>query len=129
MFYQEGEISMRNYRMKYFYGEKLVPVVFLRGSVASKFKYALGHSMMGMILWQLSYKAQNHVKVGRFFPSTKMCSCCGNVREEVPLNERTYVCPACGAVVDRDLNAAVNLMKSGVVNPGVPVDASASRCS
>ena len=83
---------------------------------------SLGHSMMGMILWQLSYKAQKHVKAVRFFPSTKMCSCCGHVRGEVPLSERTYVCPACGAVIDRDMNAAVNLMKSGVVSPGVPVE-------
>ena len=83
---------------------------------------SLGHSMMGMILWQLSYKAQRHVKVDRYFPSTKMCSCCGHVRDEVPLSERNYVCPACGAVIDRDLNAAVNLMKSGAVSPSVPVD-------
>ena len=83
---------------------------------------SLQSSMMGMILWQLSYKAQKHVKVDRFFPSTKMCSSCGHVREEVPLSERTYVCPACGAVIDRDMNAAVNLMKSGVVNPSVPVE-------
>ena len=90
---------------------------------------SLSSSMMGMILWQLSYKAQVHKKVDRFFPSTKMCSCCGHVRESVPLEERTYVCPACGAVIDRDMNAAANLAKSGAVNPGVPVDASSTRCS
>ena len=89
---------------------------------------SLGHSMMGMILWQLSYKAQKHVKADRYFPSTKMCSCCGCVRDEVPLSERTYVCPACGAVIDRDMNAAVNLMKSGAVNPNVPVETASTRC-
>ena len=83
---------------------------------------SLSSSMMGMILWQLSYKAQVHKKVDRFFPSTKMCSCCGHVRDKVDLDERTYVCPACGAAVDRDMNAAANLMKSGEVNPSVPVD-------
>ena len=47
----------------------------------------------------------------RWFPSTKMCSRCGNVKEEMDLSERIYMCenPACGLVIDRDLNAALNL--------------------
>ena len=47
----------------------------------------------------------------RWFPSTKMCSRCGNVKEDMDLSERIYVCenPACGLVIDRDVNAALNL--------------------
>ena len=47
----------------------------------------------------------------RWFPSTKICSRCGNVKEEMNLSERIYRCenPACGLVIDRDVNAALNL--------------------
>ena len=45
----------------------------------------------------------------RFFPSTKRCSRCGNIKDEMPLSERTYRCEICGLVIDRDLNAALNL--------------------
>lgn len=45
----------------------------------------------------------------RFFPSSKTCSGCGNVRKELVLEERSYVCSECGLVMDRDLNAAINL--------------------
>ena len=45
----------------------------------------------------------------RFYPSTKRCSCCGNIKDEMRLDERTYECQICGLVIDRDLNAALNL--------------------
>ena len=45
----------------------------------------------------------------RFYPSTKRCSACGNIRSEMSLDERMYACEACGLVIDRDLNAALNL--------------------
>ena len=84
-------------------------------------------SMMGMILYQLSYKAQKHQKVDRFFPSTKKCSSCGHVKDYIELSERVYKCEHCGAVIDRDLNAALNLKNAGAVSPEVPVDSAASR--
>lgn len=83
---------------------------------------AFNDSMMGMILYQLSYKAQNHIKAGRFFPSSKLCSSCGHKKENLELSERTYICEACGLSIDRDLNASINLMKSGMVNPVVSVE-------
>ena len=51
------------------------------------------------------------VRVGRFYPSSKTCSCCGEVKHDLKLSERTYKCPHCGLVIDRDYNAAINLMK------------------
>lgn len=63
---------------------------------------------------QLEYKtAWNGGKVimaGRFYPSTKTCSACGVVKDEMPLSERTYFCDGCGLVIDRDVNAARNLL-------------------
>ena len=45
----------------------------------------------------------------RWFPSTKRCSCCGQVKKRMPLKHRTYQCLVCGLVIDRDLNAALKL--------------------
>ena len=53
-------------------------------------------------------------KVGRFYPSSKACSACGHVLEELPLSARKWRCPACGAEHDRDVNAAVNILVEGL---------------
>ncbi len=66
---------------------------------------------------QLEYKCAWHgrgfVKVGRFYPSSKTCSTCGHVLDELPLSVREWTCPVCGASHDRDLNAAVNIAREG----------------
>ncbi len=62
---------------------------------------------------QTEYKARwngfEAIKADRFYPSSKRCSACGAVREQLSLSERTYQCPVCGLRIDRDLNAALNL--------------------
>jgi putative transposase len=64
---------------------------------------------------QLAYKTQWHggrlVVADRWFASSKTCSGCGAVKAKLALSERTYVCTACGVVLDRDVNAAVNLAR------------------
>ena len=67
---------------------------------------------------QLEYKCQWYGStltiVDRFYPSSKTCSGCGNVKKELKLSEREYVCENCGLVIDRDLNAAINLRNKSV---------------
>ena len=64
---------------------------------------------------QMQYKcAWNGIELvvaDRFYPSSKTCSCCGTIKSDLKLSDRTYVCPHCGAVIDRDYNAAINLMR------------------
>lgn len=48
------------------------------------------------------------IKIGRFEPSSQLCSKCGH-RQKMTLDKRTYVCPECGMTMDRDLNAAINI--------------------
>ena len=45
----------------------------------------------------------------RYYPSSKMCSNCGNIKEKLSLAERIYKCEVCGLEIERDLNAAINL--------------------
>ena len=47
-------------------------------------------------------------KVDRFYPSSKMCSCCGRIKKDLKLSDRVYRC-SCGLTIDRDLNAGINL--------------------
>ena len=65
-----------------------------------------------MLRYKLEEQNKNLVKVGRFFPSSKMCSRCGNVKKELALSERIYQC-GCGNCMDRDVNAAVNTREEG----------------
>jgi putative transposase len=69
---------------------------------------------------QIEYKAQWYgkqvVKISRWEPSTKQCSSCGNIRI-MKLSQRTYECE-CGLVIDRDLNAAINIKRAGIVLSG-----------
>lgn len=69
----------------------------------------------------LEYKMKDHghilIKVSRWFPSTNTCSCCGHRLEgddKLTLDQRVFTCPECGAVMDRDRNAAVNIMREAL---------------
>ena len=71
----------------------------------------------GVFRRQLEYKtartgAQLHA-IDRWYPSSKTCSQCGRVKTKLSLAERTYSCDSCGLVIDRDLNAAINIMVAG----------------
>ena len=66
---------------------------------------------------QIKYKA-HWVKIpvviaDRWFPSSKTCIECGHVKKDLKLSDRTYVCPVCGNVIDRDFQASLNLKRYG----------------
>lgn len=67
------------------------------------------------IIRQMKYKCEwNGIpfyQVDSFYPSSKTCSCCGHVKSDLKLSDRTYICSECGIVIDRDLNAAINLQR------------------
>jgi putative transposase len=69
---------------------------------------------------QIEYKAQWYgkevVKISRWFPSTKTCSSCGEIKP-MKLSERVYEC-GCGLSLDRDLNAAINIKMAGLAMSG-----------
>ena len=70
----------------------------------------------GLFLSMLEYKLEERgkylIKVDRYFASSKICSVCGKKKEELSLSDRIYYCE-CGNRMDRDVNAAVNIMNEG----------------
>jgi len=83
-----------------------------------KLAKALSDAALGEFLRQLEYKAEwqgvEVIKADRFYPSSKTCSGCGAVKKKLMLNERDYKCDVCGFILDRDLNAAINLKQLAV---------------
>ena len=67
---------------------------------------------LGMLGYKLEERGKKLVKIDRFYPSSKLCSCCGRVKEELKLSERIYIC-VCGNNMDRDVNAAINICNEG----------------
>jgi len=65
---------------------------------------------------QLEYKSKlrgnNLIIADRWFPSSKMCSQCGNIKQDLKLSDRVYFCEECDFSMDRDQNAAMNLMNN-----------------
>ncbi len=64
--------------------------------------------------WQCLKRGKHFVKISRWFPSSKICSSCGGYKDDLVLNDRVYVCPDCGFEIDRDLNAAFNILNEGL---------------
>ena len=65
---------------------------------------------------QIQYKSEwNNITVilaDRFFPSSKLCSCCGVIKKDLKLSDRIYQCE-CGNIIDRDFQASLNLKRYG----------------
>ena len=89
---------------------------------------AISDASMSELHRQIKYKAERLgievVEADRFYPSSKLCSNCGNKKDVLKLSERTYHCDVCGLEIDRDLNAAINL--AAIAEPsngrGLPVE-------
>ena len=79
----------------------------------SKLAKSISDVAWGQFLTLLQYKAEwygkNVLKIGRFVPSSKTCSCCGYKMEKLPLSVRLFECPSCNLVEDRDVNASINI--------------------
>lgn len=75
-------------------------------------------SGFGMFKEQLSYKCDMYgselILVDRFYPSSKTCSKCGSIKDDLKLSDRVYRCPNCGIEIDRDLNASYNLVNVAI---------------
>lgn len=101
-------------RLAWEFGTVVVEDLNIAGMIRNRrLARAISDAGFGQLRRQLAYKTQWNggrlVVADRWFPSSKTCSDCGAVKSKLALAERTFVCTACGLVLDRDLNAALNL--------------------
>lgn len=82
-----------------------------------KLARAIAEVSWGQFVSLLKYKCEWYgrtlLKVDRYFPSSKTCNSCGSIQSKMPLNVRKWTCPDCGAIHDRDINAAKNILAVG----------------
>lgn len=69
------------------------------------------HEFVRQMKYKCEWNVIGFVQVDRFYPSSKTCSCCGNIKHDLTLRDRLYKCDVCGVVIDRDYNAAINLSR------------------
>lgn len=67
-----------------------------------------------MLLYKASWYGREVIHVSRFYPSSQLCSHCGYQNHDLTLADRSWVCPRCRAHLDRDVNAAVNILTAGL---------------
>ena len=67
------------------------------------------HEFRRQLEYKCAWYGKELIVADRFYPSSKLCSCCGNKKDELELKDRTYICDNCGLKIDRDLNASINL--------------------
>jgi putative transposase len=71
-------------------------------------------SFCGMIGYKAKEQNRTYIKIGTFYPSSKLCHHCGYKNKELKLSDRFWICPECGSYLDRDENAAINILNEGL---------------
>ena len=83
-----------------------------------KLAKSIADSAWGDFFRKLKYKAEwygrSFLEIDRWFPSSKRCNCCGHINNGLKLNDRTFECPSCKEALDRDTNAAKNILTVGL---------------
>lgn len=71
-------------------------------------------SFTNMVAYKAVEQHRQYIKIDTFYPSSKLCHCCGFKYNGLKLEERFWTCPKCGTYLDRDNNAALNILQEGL---------------
>lgn len=82
--------------------------------------------LMDFTKYKADWLGKNVIHIGRFDPSSKIHATCGYYNKNLKLSERTWLCPNCNVIVDRDLNAAINIRDFGLGQKPLPVNVDAT---
>ena len=69
---------------------------------------------VNMLIYKASWYGRSLVQIDKYFPSSKLCSCCGHIKHDLKLSDRVYVCDHCGLIINRDYNSAINILVEGL---------------
>jgi putative transposase len=67
-----------------------------------------------LLKYKSDWYGRELVQIDKFFPSSKTCSNCGNIKKDLTLKDREYQCDSCGVKIDRDYNASLNILREGL---------------
>ena len=73
-------------------------------------------TFVSMLEYKAEWYGKNILRIGRFTPSSKTCSNCGSINKELQLKDREWTCSSCSSVLDRDVNAAINIKSFALRN-------------
>ncbi len=73
-------------------------------------------TFVSMLEYKADWYGKNIIRIGRFAPSSKTCSNCGSINKELQLKDREWTCSNCSSVLDRDVNAAINIKSFALKN-------------
>ena len=76
-------------------------------------------AFLNELKWQCKKRGKIFHQVDRWYPSSKTCNGCGYIKKDLTLNEREWICPQCGSVIDRDYNASLNILQQGLKDLGI----------
>ena len=76
------------------------------------------HQFKKMLKYKLEWRNAELIEIGRFEPSSKLCSSCGNIKNDLKLSDRIYQCNECNLTMNRDLNASINIRNIGFIKVG-----------
>ena len=90
----------------------------IRGMIKSNLSRSIHEIEWGKLIEMIRYKAQwygrEFVQISRWFPSSKKCNVCGEINHGLGLEEREWECPHCHNILQRDVNAAKNILDEGL---------------
>ncbi|MHA1378333.1 MAG: zinc ribbon domain-containing protein [Candidatus Helarchaeota archaeon] len=72
------------------------------------------HQFTNILKYKMEDRGGHLVFVNCYFPSSKLCSVCGFLKDDLKLEDRSWTCPYCSTHHDRDINASINIKKEGV---------------
>jgi putative transposase len=103
------------------HGTICVEDLCVKGMVKNhKLAKSISDAGWGMLYTFLKYKSEwygkNFLDIGQFEPSSKMCSVCGNIKSDLTLSDREWICSKCETKHDRDINASINIRNMAFTN-------------
>ena len=91
------------------------------GNLAKSISDVAWHELRRQLEYKCDWHGKNLIVIDKYFPSTKTCSACGAVNENLTLKNRIWNCQSCKATHDRDINAAINIaVQAGPERPSAP---------
>ena len=85
-------------------------------NLAQSISDASWSTFVTMLEYKAEWYGKNILKIGRFEPSSKLHANCGHINKDLKLSDREWICPKCGEVVSRDVNAAINIKSFALKN-------------